>query len=227
MPWKRPLFRDRAEAGGLLAERLAEQLEKAGLGDGRRDGIVVLGLPRGGVPVAAAVSERLGTRLDVVVVRKLGVPYQPELAMGAIGEGGVRIVDEEIVRWSGVGMAELSRVEARERKELERRAQAFRRGRDRVPLGGTIAIAVDDGIATGSTAKAACQVVRALGAKEVVLAVPVAPPSSLADLARVFDWTCCLATPDPFYAVGVWYDEFDQTSDEEVIGLLSPGDGGA
>jgi putative phosphoribosyl transferase len=208
-----PLFADRAEAGRLLAERLAH-VEEAD------SEAVVLGLPRGGVPVATAIAERLGSVLDVVVVRKLGVPTQPELAMGAIGEGGVRIIEPEIMRWAGVATGELQRVELRERDELDRRAAAFRSGHPRVGLSGRTAIVVDDGIATGSTARAACQVVRALGAARTVLAVPVAPPAAMADLALEYDETCCLATPEPFYAVGIWYEAFDQTSDEEVVELL-------
>jgi putative phosphoribosyl transferase len=210
---QRPLFADRAEAGGLLAERLAHVAEPD-------SEAVVLGLPRGGVPVASAIAERLGSLLDVVVVRKLGVPIQPELAMGAIGEGGVRIIDPEIMRWAGIGSGELQRVELRERAEIDRQAATFRRGHPRIALSGRTAIVVDDGIATGSTARAACQVVKALGAARTVLAVPVAPPAAMAELALEYDETCCLATPEPFYAVGIWYEEFDQTSDEAVVELL-------
>jgi putative phosphoribosyl transferase len=214
---QRGLFRDRIEAGRLLAQHLDRQLDSLGIEKGEA---VVLGLPRGGVPVAAETAKAIGASLDVVVVRKLGVPAQPELAMGAIGEGGVRIVDQEIMRWAGVGPDDLHRVEARERAELTRRAEAFRRGRSPVPVAGRTVIIVDDGIATGATARAACQVARALGASYAILAVPVAPPSSLVELGRIYDATCCLATPEPFYAVGVWYEEFEQTTDEEVVQLL-------
>jgi putative phosphoribosyl transferase len=214
---QRPLFRDRIEAGRLLAEHLDRRLAALGIG---KDEAVILGLPRGGVPVAAEVARALGAALDVVVVRKLGVPTQPELAMGAIGEGDVRILDQAIMRWAGVRPDDVRRVEARERAELTRRAEAFRRGREPVPVAGHAAIVVDDGIATGATARAACQVVRAMGATSTLLAVPVAPQSSLEDLARVYDATCCLSTPEPFYAVGVWYDRFDQTTDDEVVQLL-------
>jgi putative phosphoribosyl transferase len=214
---QRPLFRDRIEAGRLLAEHLERRLAVTGIA---KDGAVVLGLPRGGVPVAAEVAKALGAALDVVVVRKLGVPAQPELAMGAIGEGDVRVLDQAIMRWAGVRPDDVRRVELRERAELTRRADAFRRGRQRVPIAGRTALVVDDGIATGATTRAACQVVRATGATSVILAVPVAPQSTLEELARLYDMTCCLATPEPFYAVGVWYDLFDQTTDDEVVQLL-------
>lgn len=214
---RRPLFRDRVEAGRRLAQRLGDQLDASGIVTSEA---VVLGLPRGGVPVAAEIARAFGASLDVIVVRKLGVPAQPELAMGAIGEGGVRIIDRDIMRWAGVRPDDLRKVEARERAELTRRAEAFRRGREPVTLAGRTVIVVDDGIATGASARAACPVARALGALHVVLAVPVAPASSLGDLATVYDETCCIASPDPFFAVGVWYAEFDQTTDEEVVQLL-------
>lgn len=204
-------FRDRSHAGRELATRL-ERL--------REEHPVVLGLPRGGVPVAAAVAESLGAPLDVVLVRKLGVPYQPELAVGAIGECGVRVVNEEILRAARVSDAQLSSVEARERLELERRAAAYRSARARVPLGGRTVVIVDDGIATGSTARAACQVARALGAAKVVVASPVAPPSTVAQLSTVADEVVCVETPEPFYAIGEWYRDFSQTTDDEVVALL-------
>ena len=161
------VFADRVDAGRRLAARL---------GHLRGEPVVVLGLPRGGVPVAFEVAAALGAPLDVIVVRKLGVPFQPELGMGAIGEDGARIINDEIVRLAGVTDRQLAEVESRERAELERRALRFRGDRPRVPLEGRIAVVVDDGIATGSTARAACQVARAHGAARVVLAVPVAPP---------------------------------------------------
>ncbi|MDQ4102429.1 MAG: phosphoribosyltransferase, partial [Actinomycetota bacterium] len=157
------MFVDRADAGRQLGQRL---LHLRGLD------AVILGLPRGGIVVAAEVARALDAPLDVILVRKLGVPAQPELAMGAIGEGGVRLVLPEIVQRAGVSRAELLAVESRERAELQRRAQRFRGERARVPLTGRIAVIVDDGIATGSTARAACQVARAQGAARVVLAVP-------------------------------------------------------
>jgi len=161
------LFVDRADAG----RRLAASLQHL-----RGEPVVVLGLPGGGVPVAFEVAKALGAPLDVIVVRKLGVPFQPELGMGALGEDGVRLVDCDVVRQAGVSERDLDVVEARERAELERRARRFRAGRPHLALAGCTAVVVDDGIATGSTARAACRVARAHGASRVVLAVPVAPP---------------------------------------------------
>lgn len=204
-------FRDRVDAGRSLAERLLPL---------RGDDLVVLGLPRGGVPVAAEVARVLDAPLDVVVVRKLGVPFQPELAMGAIGEDGVRIVNHEVVRAARVTEAELAEVEGRERAELEQRSRRFRAGRPRIPLHGRTAVVVDDGVATGSTARAACEVARRLGAARVVLAVPVAPPGSVAELQDAVDGFVCLETPARFHSVGQWYADFSQTSDEEVAALL-------
>jgi putative phosphoribosyl transferase len=172
------------------------------------------------MPVAFEVAESLGAPLDVIVVRKLGVPSQPELAMGAIGEGGVRIVDDEMVRHARVGAADLAAVEVNERKELARRAAKFRGSRDRVPLEGCTALIVDDGIATGSTVHAACQVAREHGAARVIVAAPVAPPSSIASLRHVADEVIVLETPESFYAIGQFYRDFAATSDEEVVGLL-------
>ncbi|MFD0487402.1 phosphoribosyltransferase [Saccharopolyspora spinosporotrichia] len=182
--------------------------------------VVVLGLPRGGVPVAFEVARALDAPLDVIVVRKLGVPFHPELGMGAIGEGDVRVINDEVVRRTGVRPDELAEVERRERIELDRRAQRFRRGRLREELPGRTAIVVDDGIATGSTAAVACRVARAQGATRVVLAVPVAPPSALAGLRNAVDELVCLETPEVFWAIGEWYADFAQTSDAEVVDLL-------
>jgi putative phosphoribosyl transferase len=203
---------DRADAGRRLAERLLEYADQD---------IVVLGLPRGGVPVAFEVARALGAPLDVIVVRKLGVPFQPELGMGAIGEDGARIVNDSVVRAARVTREELEAVEATERIELERRARRFREVRPRVDLAGRTALIVDDGIATGSTARAACQVARAHGASRVILAVPVAPPDAPSRFVDKADEFVAVATPEPFYAVGQFYENFSQTSDEEVIELLA------
>lgn len=205
------LFVDRIDAGRRLAERL---------GHLRDADPVVLGLPRGGVPVAHQVAEALDAPLDVIVVRKLGVPFQPELGMGAIGEDGVRIVNPEVLRAARVTDDEIAAVERRERAELERRARRFRGDRPRVPLEGRTAIVVDDGIATGSTARAACQVARAHGAARVVLAVPVAPPGWTDRLGADADELVCLETPEQFWAIGQWYGDFTQTSDGEVVDCL-------
>ena len=205
------MFRDRTEAGRRLAEHLRHL---------RGHRVVVLGLPRGGVPVAYEVARALGAPLDVIVVRKLGVPYQPELAMGAIGEDGVRIVDEDIVSMAGVSPAELARVEEKERAELARRAGLFRGGRRRVSLHGRTAVLVDDGIATGSTAKAAAQVAKAHGAARVIVATPVAPREVRHRLSDHADEVVVVDTPEPFHAIGQFYADFRQTSDSEVTRLL-------
>ncbi|WKD34608.1 phosphoribosyltransferase family protein [Streptomyces xanthophaeus] len=206
------LFTHRAEAGEKLAEALRHL---------KGEDPVVLGLPRGGVPVAYRVARALGAPLDVIVVRKLGVPHHRELGFGAIGEGGVRVISEDIVRGSRLGPQDIEAVEHAEEAELTRRATRFRGDRPRVPLEGRTVIVVDDGIATGATAAAACEVVRAQGAARVVLAVPVAPPDAVARLGSAADEVVCLATPHAFRAVGEWYQDFTQTSDEEVVFLLA------
>jgi putative phosphoribosyl transferase len=204
-------FIDRVDAGRRLAARL-EHL--------RGGSVVVVGLPQGGVPVAYEVAKALDAPLDVIVVHKLGVPLQPELGMGSIGEDGVRIVNDEVVRTAGVSASELASVEARERAELERRVRRYRGDRPRTTLEGRTVVVVDDGVATGSTARAACQVVRAQRAARVVLAVPVAPPGWKARLDSGADEFVCLERPEPFYAIGQSYDDFSQTTDQEVIGCL-------
>ena len=206
-------FRDRTDAG----RQLAEVLRNAGIGE---HDAVVLGLPRGGVPVAFEVAGALRLPLDVIVVRKLGVPFQPELAMGAIGEGGVRVENQEVIHSSGLRAVDIEAVERRERVELERRARQYRGDRSRMDLTDRCAVIVDDGIATGSTARAACQVARAHGAARVVLAVPVASRAAVAALLDVCDELFCVDVPEPFYAVGEWYRDFSQTTDEQVVDLL-------
>lgn len=207
-------FVDRADAGRRLAPLLLSP---------RPENPVVLGVPRGGVPVAAEIAAVLSAPLDVILVRKLGLPFHPEMAMGALGEAGVRVLNEEVVRLAGVRPRDLQAVEARERRELERRAADYRRHHRRVPLDGRTAVIVDDGIATGSTARAACDVARALDAARVVLATPVAPLSSLLELRSYADDVVCLLTPVSFFAVGEWYDDFEPTTDDEVMSLLSGG----
>ncbi|MGW0228393.1 phosphoribosyltransferase family protein [Actinopolymorpha singaporensis] len=205
------LFANRKEAGRQLADRLMSH---------KGPDVVVLGLPRGGVPVAFEVARALDAPLDVLVVRKLGVPTQPELAMGAIGEGGVRFVDESLVRTAGVRPQELQAVEERERAELTRRAQAFRGNRPPARLAGRTVIVVDDGIATGSTAWVACQVARQLGAARTILASPVASPRAVEHLSKAADEVVCLDTPESFFAIGEFYADFRQTPDSEVVALL-------
>jgi putative phosphoribosyl transferase len=206
-----PTFRDRADGGRQLASRLSNRFG---------DDVVVLGLPRGGVPVAFEIAEALGAPLDVIVVRKIGSPGQPELAMGAIGEDGVRIVNDEIVRLVGASTAEFARIEQHEREELQRRAERFRGAAARIDLVGRVAVIVDDGIATGSTAKAACQVARAHGADRVVLAVPVAAPDSVAALSGDADEIVAVEQPSRLRSVGEWYDDFTQVDDQAVVDLL-------
>jgi putative phosphoribosyl transferase len=204
-------FHDRREAGVALAQRLETF---------RGEQPVVLALPRGGVPVAFEVARALGAPLDVLVVRKLGVPFQPELGMGAIGEEGIRVLDPHIVRVARVTTEDLAAVEARERAELERRVRLYRGDRPMIPLAGRTVIVIDDGIATGGTARAALQIARSRGARTVVLAVPVAPPETVRELAEVADAVVAVRTPSPFFAIGEWYERFTQTTDDEVRTLL-------
>jgi putative phosphoribosyl transferase len=205
-------FGDRKDAGRQLAARLAYMRDQP---------VVVLGLPRGGVPVAYQVATALQAPLDVIVVRKLGVPFQPELGMGAVGEAGVRILNHDVLSFAGISADQLARVEERERAEVVRRASRYRNGRPRIPLDGRIAVVVDDGVATGSTARAACGIARALGAARVVLAVPVAPEDWQDRLGADADELVCVATPEPFYAIGQFYADFSPTSDDEVVRCLA------
>ncbi|WP_329310385.1 phosphoribosyltransferase family protein [Streptomyces sp. NBC_01262] len=204
-------FIDRTDAGQRLAVRLRH------LASGHP---VVLGLPRGGVPVAYEVARALDAPLDIVVVRKLGVPYHRELGFGAIGEGGARVVSDDIVRMTHVSRQDLEDVERREEAELARQAHRFRDGRPRTALRGRNVIVVDDGVATGATALAACQVVRAQGAARVAVGVPVGAPDAVAALRVAADEVVCLHAPRSFFAVGEWYGNFTQTGDEEVSALL-------
>jgi len=204
------VFADRTEAGRLLARQL-EHL--------RGQDVVVLGLPRGGVPVAAEVARALGAPLDVIVVRKLGLPWHRELAMGAIGEGGAVVLDEEVLASSRVSDDGLAEVERAEQAELARRVALLRRGRNRVDLTGRVVVLVDDGIATGSTMRAACEVARSLGASRVVVAVPVAPAGMRRQLP-VADELVCVREPARLRSVGEHYRDFSQTSEEDVVALL-------
>lgn len=206
------MFADRVDAGDRLAARL---LHLVG------DDVVVLGLPRGGVPVAAEVARALGAPLDVIMVRKLGVPFHRELAMGAIGEDGVKVLSDDVVAFVEVDPEQVAEVEVAERAELERRTRRFRAGHPRVPLQGRTAVVVDDGIATGSTAQVACRIAHEHGAERVVLAVPVAPADWLDRLAGVADEFVAVATPSAFRAVGEFYVDFPQVSDAEVVEILA------
>ena len=205
-------FRDRRDAGRQLATSLATlQLEHP----------VVVGLPRGGVPVAFEVARALDAPLDVIIVRKLGLPAQPELGMGAIGEDGTRVLNRRVLEAARVTDRELAAVEARERTEIERRARRFRGDRARLSLVGRTVIVVDDGLATGGTARAATHTVRALGASRVVLAVPVASRDSARSLAEDADEVIVLHSPPDLRSIGEWYVDFAQTPDDEVVALLA------
>ena len=208
------LFRDRVDAGRRLGDLL---LDAGGL---EGSGVVVLGLPRGGVPVAAEVARVLRAQLDVIIVRKLGVPSEPELAMGALGEDGVRVDNEVVMKSAGLGRSDIEAIVRRESAELALRALRYREGRPRLNLQGRCAVIVDDGIATGSTARAACRVARAHGAARVVLAVPVAPSRTVSLLQSECDNVVAVASPEHFAAVGEWYDDFAPTPDIEVVELL-------
>lgn len=205
-------FIDRTEAGRALAKQCRHL---------KSPDTVVLGLPRGGVPVACEVADVLGAPLDVIVVRKVGVPWQPELAMGAVGEEGVEVRNGDVIRQAGVSEADLLRVQSRERDVVSRRARQLRRNRVRQPLQGRTAVIVDDGIATGATAQAACLVAREHGARHVVLAVPVAPARWVESMGRAADEYICVASPEPFSSVGQWYRDFTPVSDEDVVECLA------
>lgn len=213
------LFTDRRDAGRQLAAELAT--------DRDRDDVLVLGLPRGGVPVAYEVARALHAALDVFVVRKLGAPGHEELAIGAIAPGGARVLNHRVVEAYGVGDEELQRVTDRETVELERRERAYRGERPPLSVRGRTAIVVDDGLATGATMHAAIVALREHGAERIVAAVPVSSVDSCARFAHRVDEMVCARTPEPFVAVGVWYDDFSATSDEEVSRLLLKADGHA
>jgi putative phosphoribosyl transferase len=208
-------FIDRVHAGRQLALKVAHL---AG------PDVVVLGLPCGGVPVAVEVASAIGAPLDVVVVRKLGVPGAPEVAMGAIGEGGVRVLNEEALRLCRIGPAQLAPVERAERERLQARVRLLRRDRQRLPIAGHTVIIVDDGMATGATARAACQVARGLGAHRVVVAVPVAAADAVAHLRHVADQVVCVHQPDQLSAISMWYADFGEVTDDEVLRTLRDAD---
>jgi predicted phosphoribosyltransferase len=205
-------FANRKEGGEELAGHLRRYA-------GRAD-VIVLGLPRGGVPVAAVVAGALDAPLDVFTVRKLGVPGHRELAMGAIASGGARVVDHQLMAEVGVTAGQLEAVVAAEEQELARRERLFRGGRPPLRVADRVAILVDDGLATGSTMRAAVRAIRALGPARVVVAVPVGSAQACEQLAKVADEVVCVRIPRPFHAVGQWYRDFSETSDAEVSRLL-------
>jgi len=206
-------FRDRREAGQVLAQKLSAYA-------GRPD-VVVLALPRGGVPVAYEVARALGAPLDVFLVRKLGVPGHEELAMGAVATGGVRVLNEDVLDAVRIPDDVVDAVAERERHELARREQLYRGGRPAPDVRGTTVILVDDGLATGSTMLAAVEALRRQGPARIVVAVPTAPPQTCRELSRVADEMVCAITPEPFGAVGAWYEDFSPTTDDEVCDLLT------
>jgi putative phosphoribosyl transferase len=208
-----PRFEDRIAAGRLLAGELVHYSS--------RPEVVVLGLPRGGVPVAYEVAQRLGAPLDVFVVRKLGVPGHEELALGAIASGGVRVLNHDVVVAAGLGPAEVDGVAARELETLQRREQAYRGARPPRELAGVTAILVDDGLATGASMRAAIEALRRRQVARTVVAVPVAPRETCAALAHEVDEMVCAFQPDPFTAVGLWYQDFSAVSDSAVTAWLA------
>ena len=209
------IFADRTEAGQKLARKLSAYA--------RRDDVIVLGIPRGGVPVAFEIATELSAPLDVFIARKLGVPGQEELAFGAVASGGVRYLDREIVESLGIAESEIARVTEQERKELERRENAYRGGRPPQKVEGRTAILVDDGIATGASMEAAIAALRQLRPARIVVAVPVAPQSTCKRLRPKVDDLVCLHAPELFYAIGQFYDDFSQLTDAEVIEMLHRG----
>lgn len=207
-------FSDRVDAGRALGTELLRRY-------GGRADLVVLALPRGGVPVGHEVARALHVPLDVFIVRKLGVPWHEELAMGAIATGGVRVLNHEVLGFTNVSQDDIERVAAREQRELERRERAYRGNRPPLDVTNKSAILVDDGLATGSTMRAAVRALRNMNPRDVIVAVPVASVEACASLAREADEMVCLRTPEPFEAVGLWYADFRQTTDEEVHRLLA------
>jgi putative phosphoribosyl transferase len=205
-------FRDRREAGRVLASALKDYASP--------DNVVVLALPRGGVPVAFEVAEALGAPLDIFLVRKLGTPGHRELAMGAIASGGIRVLNEDVVRWLGISPGQIDAVAREEQRELERRQQAYLEGRAPQTIEGRTVILVDDGLATGSTMRAAVQAIRQKRPARVIVAVPVGAPETCREMAAFADEVVCARTPEPFSAVGQWYVDFNQTTDEEVMDLI-------
>jgi putative phosphoribosyl transferase len=210
---QRPFFHDRADAGRVLAGELASY---AG-----RDDVLVLALPRGGVPVAYEVARALGAPLDVFLVRKLGLPGHEEFAMGAIASGGIRLLNDDVIREFGVTPAEIAAVSRAEQEELERRERQYRADRPKPAVAGRTVILVDDGLATGSSMRAAVLALRQERPERVIVAVPVAAAETCDEFRGLVDDIVCAETPEPFYAVGLWYEDFSQTTDEAVRELLN------
>jgi putative phosphoribosyl transferase len=213
-------YRDRHEAGKILADHVAARMPAGGAAS-----LVVVGLPRGGVPVAAPVAERLGAPLDVLTVRKIGTPHHEELAIGAVASGGLRVLNDELIAHLGLPPPVVEDRTNLARRELEQREARLRGDRPPVPLAGRTVVVVDDGLATGATMRAAVGAVRSAGAHTVVVAVPVGAPDSCAELETLADVVVCPLRPIDFSAVGQWYDDFSATTDSEVVQLLGAASG--
>jgi predicted phosphoribosyltransferase len=209
---EKPLFRNRVEAGRILARQVKPLVQS--------QDVIVLALPRGGVPVAFEVVQALKADLDIFLVRKLGVPGHEELALGAVTGSGVRVLNRDLVEKLGIPAAVIDSITEREREEIARRERVYREGRPALPVRGRTAVLVDDGLATGATMLAAAKALRAERPARIIVAVPVAAPETCREFGEHVDEVVCAATPEPFYAVGAWYEDFAQTSDEEVRQLL-------
>ena len=209
-------FKNRRQAGALLAQRLGMY--------GGRDDVLILALPRGGVPVGVMIARQLDVALDVLIVRKLGMPSQPEVALGAIASGGLRLLRPDLMKLTGVSMDAINAIAERESLEVTRRETLYRAGRPDLSLHDRTVILVDDGVATGATMLAAVHVVREAGPARLIIAVPVAPAETIQMLRPEVDELICLRTPEPFHAVGIWYDRFQQVGDDEVARLLERAD---
>jgi len=207
------MFRDRVDAGRQLAKKLTHYAN--------RDDVLVLGVPRGGIPVAFEVAQALHAPLDILLVRKLGTPGQRELAMGAIASGGVRILNHDLISSLGITQEQLAETIRDQETELQRREQLYRGVRSGVPVKGKVVILVDDGIATGASMLAAIDALRTLQPKKIVVAVPVAPAQAYTQITAVADELVCASTPNGFFAIGQFYEDFPQTEDAEVHALLS------
>jgi putative phosphoribosyl transferase len=207
-----PLFRNRSEAGRALAEKVRTAVSASHA--------LILALPRGGVPVAFEVARALNAELDIFLVRKLGMPGEEELALGAIASGGVRVLNQNLLHHTRVSNEAIEEVTRREQRELERREQLYRKGRPATPVAGRTTVLVDDGLATGASMLAASRALRPQGASRIIVAVPVASRQTCDDFRREVDEMICMATPHPFGAVGIWYEDFAQVSDEQVQKLL-------
>jgi putative phosphoribosyl transferase len=207
------LFNDRADAGKKLAKKLSEYAN--------RSDVIILALPRGGVPVAFEVAKELNVKMDVFIVRKLGVPGNEELAMGAIASDNIRVLNEDVIRSFQIPQSVIDEVAVNELRELERRERLYRGNRPKPDISGSTVILIDDGLATGATMRAAAAAVKTKNPAKIVIAVPTAASDTCSAFENEVDKTICVATPEPFYGVGAWYEDFSQTTDKEVCELLN------